>query len=190
MIIKELPKDVEFMSLGTNCLALTSNLITIKGPLDNVCAISSKALSSILDNTYLKKLLETQPNVEDIDFVGFYKKCYTWPNLDIAIVHNEYNLYYIKNHIKRLKNLYSRLQDINTYFFLSIPFLGMVEDFKILLEKYNLINRTIVITDEIYKDEFPNVIPLKAFDGDPSFFVGPIFTERTEELKQFLKSIN
>jgi hypothetical protein len=188
MIIKELPKNVEFMSLGTNCLMLYGGLLSKSGPLDNILSKSTTALESILNRTYLKKFLKSKIEIINCQKIihGLRKTHYFFKDLDMTIMHNEYNSRYQINHIKRLKTLYKALESNNTIFYLSIPSDYHVENFKQLLIKYNLIDRTIVITNIKYKDDFKYVIPItmdRCSDSES-------FNINLKEVKDHLNTIN
>lgn len=175
------------MSLGTNCFMLYGGLLSKSGPLDNILSNSTTALESILNRTYLKKFLKSK--IEIINYKKQSTGCethYFFKDLDITILHNKYNNRYQINHIKRLKTLYKALESDNTMFYLSITSDYHVENFKQLLIKYNLIDRTIVITNIKYKDDFKYVIPIttdRYSDSEP-------FNINLKEIKDHLNTIN
>ena len=171
MEIKELPKNSHFFILGTNCAftGLTDHSLFSKGPIDNADCLGPRYINALFDGTYLNKLLHF--NKEELVFNkdpydGSLDGCYHLfsENLGVYFVHNEYNLSFIKNQIKRYNNFKEfckKLPEENYYFVLNL-FVNKYQknflDWADVLEKNNIMDKTIVFGNKDYKDNFKNFI--------------------------------
>ena len=171
MEIKELPKNSHFFILGTNCAftGLTNHSFFSKGPIDNADCINPRYINALFDGTYLNKLLYF--NKEELVFNkdpydGSLDGCYHLfsESLGVYFVHNEYNLSFIKNQIKRYNNFKEfckKLPEENYYFVLNL-FVNNYQknflDWADVLEKNNIMDKTIVFGNKDYKDNFKNFI--------------------------------
>lgn len=158
-MIKITPK-LKIMSIGTDC-KFTKISNREKGPIDNIFCCNTICLESLLDKTYIKKFL--QKNTHYINGLLFYD------DLGYFIIHNEVNQKYIKEHLRRVCNFYNFLEKVKTdenyYFVLDLgrkdsPSIDVLK-FKELLIKYNILNKTLVFGNSIYKNEFPNYYEIR-----------------------------
>lgn len=174
MIVETLPPNLNFMSLGTNCL-FTFLPDRIRGPLDNIQCLGPESLYALMENNYLSLFLDKDNFKEGTD--DFSKTCFINEKLNYRILHNNYDDKYIGEHIKRVHNFYKFLKQVETsenyYFLLSlsrseIELRHLIPGFKIFLEKYNLMEKTFVVVDPKYEAEFKNVIPISPFELNPA----------------------
>ena len=174
MTVEALPPNLNFMSLGTNCL-FTFLPDRVRGPLDNIQCLGPESLYALMENNYLKLFLNKDnfKNIKD----EFSKNCFFNTKLNYKILHNNYDNQYIKEHIKRVHNFYNFLKQVylkdDYYFLLSlsrseIELAHLIPDFKTFLEKYNLMEKTFVVIDSKYENEFSKVIPISPFELNPS----------------------
>lgn len=155
MIIKELPENAKFMSLGSNCI-FTCLQDRIRGPLDNILQLNVTALDYLFQGKYLKEFLNIK-NVSIIELDG--KTIFEINKLELLIRHNDYSsLKYKKEHIRRVSTFYDFLKnlqvDSSSYFLIYCP-IGAEEVTKEILIKYNIMDKTIVFAN---KDLFTNTI--------------------------------
>lgn len=200
MEIKELPKNSHFFILGTNCAftGLTNHSFFSKGPIDNADCINPRYINALFDGTYLNKLLYF--NKEELVFNkdpydGSLDGCYHLfsESLGVYFVHNEYNLSFIKNQIKRYNNFKEfckKLPEENYYFVLNL-FVNNYQknflDWADVLEKNNIMDKTIVFGNKDYKDNFKNfiIVPCDNKSRDNWFeevdFILTLFNEYIEK---------
>lgn len=161
-------KNLKLMSLGEDCKFLRIG-DRIKGPVDNIFCYSEDYLESLFNMTYLKKLLTIEPTI-----IG---EKYIFNELGIVIIHNKFNVKYIREHIKRLKNFYDFLSHIHEedhYFMISLNRLDTnINPLKVkkILEDNNILEKTIVFGLEEHKEDFPLFITVKPqYSGDEDEF--------------------
>lgn len=153
----ELNPKLKLMSIGIDCKFLKIK-DRIRGPVDNILCLNSNYLQSLLDGTYKEKFLKGGLDYEEDK--------YKIDSLGLLILHNKYDNQYIKNHLKRLENFYNFLSNLkkeNYYFLLNIgreDYNLDILEFKKILEKNNLLEKTIVFGNQFYKDEFLNFLPV------------------------------
>lgn len=153
----ELTPDLKLMSIGTDCKFLRIQE-RVKGPVDNILCLKPDYLQSLFDRSYTKKFVQG----------GYSKeKQYFIDSLGLCILHNTYNLKYIRKHLLRLENFYDFLSNIDKedhYFMLNLGREDCdynVLDFKKILIENNILEKTIVFGDSVYKNEFLNFFPVR-----------------------------
>lgn len=162
----ELPSNLKLMSLGTDCLLTKAFLETVKGPFDDSGLVTNaNYLYFLRDKTFLGKFLKSDYKEYDSTNHWFDKKIFYIKNVDMLIVHEDYNDEFFKKRFIKLVDafydFYSHIDEEDHYFILYIRYNYSDEralKFKDALEYLGILDKTIVFANKDYSDAFPNFI--------------------------------